>query len=130
MQLEVLAVVHLAKGREDAALAALEQGRAIAEQWDPPGGPASPPKPIHELYGEVLLEIGRPERAIELFRASLDRTPNRPLSLRGLARAQAASGEVERSRETWSRLLEVRENRDGALGVEEARRAVAGAGSD
>jgi tetratricopeptide (TPR) repeat protein len=125
MQLEVLALVHLAKGRKDAALSALEQGRTIAEAWGPPAGPASPAKPIHELYGEVLLEIGRPERAIELFRASLDRTPNRPLSLRGLARAQAATGEVERSRETWSRLLEVRENRDGAPGVEEARRALA-----
>jgi predicted Zn-dependent protease len=124
MQLEVLALVHLAKGRKDAATAALDRGRAIAEQWGSPNGPASPPKPVHELYGEVLLEIGRPERAIELFSASLDRTPNRPLSLRGLARAQAATGEVERSRETWSRLLEVRENRDGAPGVEEARRAL------
>jgi tetratricopeptide (TPR) repeat protein len=126
MQLEVLALVHLAKGRKDAALAALEQGRAIAESWGPPAGPASPPKPIHELYGEVLLEIGRPEHAIELFRASLDRTPNRPLSLRGLARAQAASGQVASSRDTWSRLLEVRGDSDGAAGVEEARRALSG----
>jgi tetratricopeptide (TPR) repeat protein len=124
MQLEVLALIQLAKGRKDAALAALDHGRAIAERWGPPAGPASPPKPIHELYGEVLLEIGRPERAMELFRASLDRTPNRPLSLRGLARAQALTGDVERSRETWSRLLDIRENRDGAPGVEEARRAL------
>ena len=94
----------------------------------PPAGPASPAKPIHELYGEVLLELGRPERAAELFQASLDRTPDRPLSLRGLARAQELAGQTERSRETWSRLLEIRENRPEALGVEEARRALSAAG--
>ncbi len=94
----------------------------------PPAGPASPVKPIHELYGEVLLELGRPERAAELFRASLERTPDRPLSLRGLARALELAGQTERSRETWSRLLEIRENRPTALGVEEAKRALSAAG--
>jgi predicted Zn-dependent protease len=127
MHLEIHALVLLAKGRRDAALAALDEGRAIAESMGPPAGPASPVKPVHELYGEVLLELGRPERAVELFRASLDRTPDRPLSLRGLARAQALAGEAGRSRETWSRLLEIRENRDAAPGVEEARRALAAA---
>ena len=125
MRLEIEALVLLAKGRRDAALAALEEGRAIAESMGPPAGPASPVKPIHELYGEVLLEIGRPERAAELFQASLDRTPERPLSLRGLARAQELAGQTERSRETWSRLLAIRENRPAAIGVEEARRALA-----
>jgi tetratricopeptide (TPR) repeat protein len=128
MHLEVLALIQLAKGRHDAALAALEEGVKIAESQGPPAGPASPPKPVHELYGEVLVELDRPERAVELFRASLDRTPNRPLSLRGLARAQALAGEVERAAETWTRLLEIREERAGAPGVEEARRALAAAG--
>jgi tetratricopeptide (TPR) repeat protein len=98
MQLEIEALVLLAKGRNDAATAKLEEGRKIAESLGPPAGPATPAKPIHELYGEVLLEIGRPERAIELFRASLERTPNRPLSLRGLERAQAAGGRAAQAR--------------------------------
>jgi tetratricopeptide (TPR) repeat protein len=128
MHLEIHALVLLSKGRRDAALAALDEGRAIAESMGPPAGPASPVKPVHELYGEVLLELGRPERAAELFRASLDRTPDRPLSLRGLARAQDLAGQTERSRESWSRLIEIREDDPTAPGVEEARRALAAAG--
>jgi tetratricopeptide (TPR) repeat protein len=128
MGLEIEALVQLAKGRRDAALAALDEGRKIEESKGPPAGPASPVKPIHELYGEVLLELGRPERAAQLFQASLDRTPNRPLSLRGLARAQDLLGQIDRSRETWSRLLEIRENRPTAIGVEEAKRALSAAG--
>ena len=129
MRLEIDALVQLAKGRRDAALEALDRGLAIAESMGPPAGPASPAKPIHELYGEVLLELGRPERAAELFEASLERTPDRPLSLRGLARAQELAGQAERSRETWSRLLEILENRPAAIGVEEAQRALAAAPS-
>ncbi len=127
MRLEIEALVQLAKGRREAALAALDEARKIAESMGPPAGPASPVKPIHELYGEVLLELGRSERAAELFRASLERTPDRPLSLRGLARAQELLGQTDRSRETWSRLLEIRENRPTALGVEEAKRALSAA---
>ena len=126
MQLEVSAPVQLAKGRKDAAIAALEEGRKIAESLGPPAGPASPAKPVHELYGEVLLELGSPQRAIELFEASLERTPNRPLSLRGLARAQAAAGAGDRSRETWARLASIWEEH-GGLGMEEARRGASGA---
>ena len=128
MRLEIEALVQLAKGRRDAALAALDEARKIAESMGPPAGPASPVKPIHELYGEVLLDLGRSERAVELFRASLERTPDRPLSLRGLARALELAGQTDRSRETWSRLLEIRENRPTALGVEEAKRALSAAG--
>jgi tetratricopeptide (TPR) repeat protein len=127
MRLEILALIQLAKGKRDAAVAALEEGMAIAESQGPPAGPASPAKPIHELYGEVLLELGRPQRAVELFEASLERTPDRPLSLRGLARAQGLAGQAEHARETWSRLIEIREGRDTALGVEEARGALAAA---
>jgi hypothetical protein len=62
-----------------------------------------------------------------MFRASLARTPNRPLSLRGLARAQAAAGDARGARDSWTRLLEIREGHDGAPGVAEARRALAAA---
>jgi tetratricopeptide (TPR) repeat protein len=92
MHLEVLALVHLARGKREAALAALDEARTIAEADRRPVGPPSPAKPVHELYGEVLLELGRPERAAELFRASLERMPNRRQSLRGLERAQEEIG--------------------------------------
>jgi hypothetical protein len=124
LQLAAPALFLLAMGRRAAARAALVAGLAIVEPLGPPGGPPTPSKPIHELYGEVLLELGRPQRALALFEASLVRTPDRPLSLRGLARAQGLAGRAERSGETWSRLIEIRENRDTAVGVAEARAAL------
>ena len=112
MQLEVEPSSRSPRGRATRLLvAALEEGRRSPSRMGPPAGPPSPAKPIHELYGEVLLELGRPERAVELFQASLERTPNRPLSLRGLARAQELAGDKPSGRaRASSRLLEIRDN--------------------
>jgi predicted negative regulator of RcsB-dependent stress response len=50
-----------------------------------PSGPPDDFKPANELYGELLLQAGRKKEALEQFRASLLRTPNRALSLAGAA---------------------------------------------
>jgi hypothetical protein len=56
-------------------------------------GPPVPVKPAHELYGEALLEDGLPQEAVKQFQLSLAREPRRTLSLRGLAKAEAAAGD-------------------------------------
>jgi predicted Zn-dependent protease len=53
-----------------------------------------PVKPSHELYGEMLLELDRPDEARAQFERALERTPRRALSLLGLSRAAAASGDA------------------------------------
>ena len=113
MRLEVEALVLLAKGRRDAALAALEQGLPSPRRWHHrPAHPLGSTRSTSSTARCCSSSAG--PSAPELFRASLERTPDRPLSLRGLARAQELAGETERASETWSRLLEIRENRDGA----------------
>ena len=73
----------------------------------PPRGSASPVKPIHELYGEVLLGQDKPAEAVEHFEATLRLMPNRPLSLLGLARAHSELGHTEAARETYTKLVKV-----------------------
>ena len=74
------------------AIEHLGKGVGVAKSMGPPRGSASPVKPIYELYGEILLEMGRPEDAAEKFEASILYTPNRPLSLLGLARSYREAG--------------------------------------
>jgi cytochrome c-type biogenesis protein CcmH/NrfG len=59
----------------------------------PPSGPPEPPKPAHELLGEVLLGLGRPAEAADAFATALRRTPRRPAALLGAARAAQAAGD-------------------------------------
>jgi Tfp pilus assembly protein PilF len=56
-------------------------------------------KPANEVYGELLLKAGRPKEALEQFRASLLRTPNRAASLAGAARAARDAGDLPAAEE-------------------------------
>ena len=104
MAKEIAGLLDIKRGRTDAGLALLGESVAIAESMRPPNGAPNPLKPAHELYGEALLASGRPDDAATAFKQSLRRTPNRPLSLRGLARAHAALGDAEAARSYYARL--------------------------
>jgi hypothetical protein len=92
MDRELKALIALAKGEKDTAVAVLTEAVKIEESMRPPNGAADPVKPSHELLGEVLLEVGKPAEAANAFDASLLRMPNRARSLIGSARAHAAAG--------------------------------------
>lgn len=84
---EIGALVALAKGNGDEAIARMDEAVALSGQMDAPRGAAKPIKPAHELYGEILLELGRADAAATHFETCLQLMPKRALSLRGLARA-------------------------------------------
>lgn len=90
--LEIQALLALAEGRQEDGLGLLERSVAAEEGLGPPSGPPEVLKPAHELYGDVLLALGRPAEAATQYAVSLRRTPGRALSLRGAERA-AATGE-------------------------------------
>ena len=72
------------------------------------------------MYGEILVDLGRYEDAIEQFETSLLRMPNRPRSLLGMARAQNATGQMAAASEYYRALLDVWQGRDDLDGVREA----------
>ena len=118
---EVTALLHAARGDADAASASMDKAIELAESRGAPRGAPTPLKPAHELYGEILLELGRPVEAVEQFKRSLRRTPNRSLSLRGLARAAAAAGDPDTARAQYAQLAAQWRGAEDAPTVEEAR---------
>ena len=106
------------------ALALLTEAIALREAGRLPNGAASPLKPIHELAGEINLAFGFANDAVALFETSLQRLPNRPLSLLGAARAHAAAGNSDRANELYAKLLTIRHDEAHPF-VREARQFVA-----
>jgi hypothetical protein len=118
---EVAASIRVAEGRGDEAVALMEQALEVVAMQRPPNGAASPVKPPYELYGELLLELDRPEEAVEKFEMSLVRMPKRARSLLGAARAAAATGDDAAAHEHYSTLLSFWRGPADHPGVEEAR---------
>jgi len=122
---EMAALVHATQGQADMAVATMDEALEIVAGLRPPRGPASPVKPPHELYGEILLELDRPEEALEHFETSLLRMPNRFRSLLGAARAAARSGDESTARERYETLVSFWQGSADHEGFSEARRFVA-----
>lgn len=104
MSRELAASIALAKGDKDHAVAMLKEAVQIEESMRPPNGAANPVKPSHEMLGEVLLAVGKPAEAAEVFEASLLRMPNRARSLMGAIKAHAAAGQKELAAERYATL--------------------------
>jgi tetratricopeptide (TPR) repeat protein len=128
MEREVAALLALAAGRRDEAIATLQAAADAEARMPAPLGLPAPPKPASELLGEVLIETGRPAQAIAAFQATLERNRNRSLSVLGLARATAAAGQRVASVRHYRALLVNFAAADAGLPVvREARAAVDGA---
>ncbi len=112
MHKEVAASLHAARGEADDAIRLMDEALGILATMRPPRGSAEPIKPAYELYGELLLELGRPADAIEKFRTSLLRLPERPRSLLGLAHALEQTGNEAGAEEQYQKLSEVWGNRE------------------
>ena len=122
MYRQVGALFHSGMGHEDMGIELMDEAVAMVESMTPPNGAASPIKPVYELYGELLLELDRPADAMEMFETSLLRMPNRPRSLLGLARANAATGHMAEAAEAYDRLTLVWADYESFDGMQEARR--------
>jgi tetratricopeptide (TPR) repeat protein len=103
---ETGALLMLAHGKIGEALSAMDRAVAAQMKMPKPIGRPYPVKGADELYGELLLQTGRPREAIDWFTRALDRTPNRSRAVLGLARAAAKAGDAAASRDAYTRFLE------------------------
>ena len=120
MHKQVAALLEVDRGNEAGARELMDQAVETVEAMAPPRGAASPIKPVHELYGEMLAGFGAHEDAAAMFETSLLRMPNRPRSLLGLARASVETGDFDRATEAYEKLTEVWAGRDTFAGYQEA----------
>jgi len=88
---ELRALLAAARGNMSEALHYAQLAIDAEEKLGVPSGPPEDFKPAHELYGELLLQAGKPKEALEQFQKSLLRTPNRAASLAGAARATSSA---------------------------------------
>lgn len=120
---ELAALLLLSDGRSKEALQLMTEAAAVEDRMPFEFGPPAPPKPARELFGEILLQLARPQEARRQFELSLLRTPGRALSLLGRARALAQSGDSAGAREAYTELRKIWHRADA-----DVQEALAGAG--
>ena len=119
---ELSAAISAHEGDGDAVISLMDEAIEIALGQRLPNGAANPIKPPYELYGELLLGLGKTEEAREKFEASLLRMPKRTHSLLGAAEAAVASGDRSAAREYYATLLEFWQGSSEHPGIKEAKR--------
>jgi hypothetical protein len=101
--------VYLALGHKSDAVALMQEA-AKAEETSETHDTLSP-GPIgmtaHEALGILLLEIGQPSEAFQVFEASLRTSKNRLRSFAGAAAAAAQIGNASAARSYYAKLLEL-----------------------
>lgn len=102
---EMEALDLFARGQHAAAFAMLDRAVALQGRMPRPIGRPFPVKGADELYGELLLQVGRAKEAIVWFDRTLARTPNRSRPVLGLARAYRNAGDAASARATYKRFL-------------------------
>ena len=122
---EMEALDLFAQGRHQAAFVLMDRAESLQARMPRPIGRPFPVKDVNELYGELLLQVGRAKEAIGRFDRVLARTPNRSRALLGLARAYRNSGDATNARAAYQRFLTNYRLADPALPeVAEARAAL------
>ena len=80
---------------------------AIENAIDSLSQPPYPIIPAHELYGSMLLQMGRPAEARKHFEETLRRTPGSSKAIAGIARAAEALGDRTTATAQYTLLLEL-----------------------
>ena len=91
------AAAHAA-GDAAGAVNEIEAAGAIEDAIDSLSQPPYPIVPVHELYGSMLMDMGRYAEARKQFEETLKRTPGRPKAIAGIARAAQAMGDTATAR--------------------------------
>jgi tetratricopeptide (TPR) repeat protein len=115
MRDELTATIHFAEGKHQDAITLLKTAAEAESGLTFEFGPPEIVKPSHELLGEMLMEMKQPKEAQSYFEAALTRAPRRVLSLQGLARAAAASGNDTIAAKAQDELKEIWKNADESV---------------
>jgi tetratricopeptide (TPR) repeat protein len=109
---EAAAAAAHAAGDAAGAVREMDAAVAIEDSIDSLSQPPYPIIPAHELYGSMLMEMGKPAEARRHFEETLRRTPGRPRAIAGVARAAEAMGDTATARAYYTRLVEMWKNAD------------------
>jgi tetratricopeptide (TPR) repeat protein len=109
---EASALAAHAAGDGAGAVTEMDAAVAIEDAIDSLSQPPYPIIPAHELYGSMLMEMGRPAEARKHFEETLRRTPGRPKAIVGIAQAAEALGDTATAKAQYTRLIEMWKSAD------------------
>jgi tetratricopeptide (TPR) repeat protein len=109
---EAAALAAMVGGDAAGAVTEMDAAAAMEDSIDSLSQPPYPIIPAHELYGSMLMDMGKPAEARKHFEETLRRTPGRPKAIAGIARAAEATGDTATARAQYTRLIEMWKNAD------------------
>jgi tetratricopeptide (TPR) repeat protein len=113
MRLEVAAWIARAESKNDEALKLMRSAAELEASTDKHNVTPGPVLPARELLGDLLVELNQPAQALPEYEASLRDAPNRFNSLYGAARSAELSGQREKARTYYAKLVEGSKAADG-----------------
>ncbi len=125
MRLASLAWVSLAQKKGNEALDLMHQAADIEDRSDKNIVTPGRLLPARELLGDMLLELKRPVEALKEYEAAQLREPNRYRGLYGAGQAAAHSGNPDKARYYFSKLIELAGSGDLRPEMENARQYLA-----
>lgn len=105
--------ITLAEGKSEDALRQMRSAADHEDRTDKHNVTPGVILPARELLGEMLLELKQPAQAMVEFETTLRTAPNRFNALSGAARAAKLSGDNERAKTYYAKLLALCEHADG-----------------
>ena len=105
--------ITLAEGKHEQALQQMRSAADHEDRTDKHNVTPGVILPARELLGEMLLELKQPAEAMVEFEATLRTAPNRFNALSGAARAAKLSGDSEKAKTYYAKLLAICEHADG-----------------
>jgi hypothetical protein len=111
-----------AEGRRGDALAAMSKAADAEDKTEKHPVTPGVPKPARELYGEMLLDSGKPAEALAAFETTLQKEPNRLGATIGAAKAAEKAGDTAKAQEYYKKVVAVAGDADASRSeVSEAR---------
>jgi tetratricopeptide (TPR) repeat protein len=98
----VTAWMQLATGQQQAALQTMADAADAEDATEK--HPVTPGQlaPARELYGAMLLQVGRPQEALAAYQATMHKEPNRLNALLGGANAAAEAGHADEAKQYFA----------------------------
>jgi len=105
--------ITLAEGKREDALTQMRSAADHEDKTDKHNVTPGVILPARELLGDMLLELKQPAEALVAFESTLRTAPNRFNSLSGAGRAAELSGNKEKAKTYYAKLLSMCEHADG-----------------
>jgi tetratricopeptide (TPR) repeat protein len=101
-----------AENKNDEALQLMQSAADLEDSTDKHPVTPAPIQPVRELLGEMLLELGNPAQALKEFEVSHRVEPNRFRGFYGATKAAQESGDREKARHYYAKLISLCEHAD------------------